>query len=510
MIQSKNKLMLWMAAGIVLLSGLVHVLQRVYHVFVGHHVSMHGEQASASPLALNVFLAAPIVLLIAGLYLYVARGKDHPWIPACLVLALTMGSMSIIAGGGGGVEFHFSIFMVVAFVAYYENTRLVLLMTALFAIQHLAGFFWFPELVFGVKSYSFLMLAVHAIFLLLTSGATTLQIISKRRITGVLEQQKEAKQHEAAQLLARVQTLSDQLGQSSVTVSERSRQTIGMNAEMSRSFHEVASGIGAQTTSIMNIEGSLQRIHERISSTADASQAIIGLANQTSLSIRSSEQGMGALAEQIGAAREEMRSVEGQISTLHDAIRQVERILVTVREVADQTNLIALNAAIEAARAGEQGKSFGVVASEIRKLAERSHEATEAVQTILSSIEQASNASVERSAASRQVIEQAVTRTTEAVEDFRQMSQDLAAMLQSVQELGSSIAQIDEASLHISEEAGQITGVTQEGAAAVEQLVQLSEAQMHAYEEVNTEIVRLHELSASLHEQFGPSGSDAR
>ncbi|WP_281888589.1 hypothetical protein [Paenibacillus sp. YYML68] len=72
------------------------------------------------------------------------------------------------------MEFHFSIFMVVAAVAYYEQIRLVLLMTVLFAVQHVAGYFLIPQLVFGTSSYSFLMLCIHALFFILTSGATSL------------------------------------------------------------------------------------------------------------------------------------------------------------------------------------------------------------------------------------------------------------------------------------------------------------------------------------------------
>ena len=503
MIESKNKLMLWLATGVVMLSAVVHYLQREHQLFDFHRMPMHGEQASASPLALNAFLIVPAGLLLIGLYLYHVRARNHILLPGCLVLAVTAGSMSIIAGGGGGVEFHFSIFMVVALVAYYENVRLIALMTALFAVQHIGGFIWFPELVFGVMDYSLLMLLVHAIFLLLTSGATTLQIISKRKITEALEREKEARQSELVVLLERVRALSDQLEQSSATVSDRSQHTIRMNEEMSRSFHEFAAGMNVQTESVMNIEGSLHRINERIAHTAKSSRDIIRLADHTSSSIERSGQGMEALAGQIGMAREEIRSIEEQAAVLHEAAQQIDRILSTVEDVANQTNLIALNAAIEASRAGEYGKSFGVVAIEIRKLAEKSKQSTDEVRSILLAIAEASAASVERSASGRQVSEQAASRTLEAIDDFERMSRDLNVMMQSVHELDHSIRQIEEASVLISREAKQITDVTQEGAASAEQLITISDSQMDAYARVNQELAQLKNISQSLYKQFG-------
>ena len=112
------------------------------------------------------------------------KQHDHRLVPLLNTLTLTFASMSIISGGGGTVEFHFSIFMVLAIVAYYENMKLIAIMTVLFALQHILGFFFLTELVFGAASYSFLMLVIHAVFLILTSGATSLQIHSSLHTFG--------------------------------------------------------------------------------------------------------------------------------------------------------------------------------------------------------------------------------------------------------------------------------------------------------------------------------------
>lgn len=85
------------------------------------------QPASLTPL-LNLILIIPILLLAAASFLY-WKNKAHQFIPVLIMLALTFGSISIIAGGDGMVEYHFSIFMVLASLAYFESVRLVVIST---------------------------------------------------------------------------------------------------------------------------------------------------------------------------------------------------------------------------------------------------------------------------------------------------------------------------------------------------------------------------------------------
>jgi hypothetical protein len=123
-----------------LLSHLLHRQWNIYGLHMGHSLGMTGPQYSSQyGLTLNILLSIPIVLLAAS-YLLFRTKKDHSWVPCLNTLVLTFSSISIIEGGGGQVELHFSIFMVVAMLACYERIVLVLVMTVIFAAQHLAGY----------------------------------------------------------------------------------------------------------------------------------------------------------------------------------------------------------------------------------------------------------------------------------------------------------------------------------------------------------------------------------
>lgn len=144
---------------------------------------------------------------------------------------------------------------------------------------------------------------------------------------------------------------------------------------------------------------------------------------------------LGKRVENISRQREKVAEVVNNIQNLGAATENIGNIVVSISDIADQTNLLALNAAIEAARAGEQGRGFAVVADEVRKLAQRTTNATTEINNILTSIH-------DETVSVTEMMNVAVEKTEDAVEMARKLNVSFDEINTSFEEVTDMVHQI--------------------------------------------------------------------
>lgn len=309
------------------------------------------------------------------------------------------------------------------------------------------------------------------------------------------------------EMIANLRKLAIQINQTSEEVSSSSRhlketagQTEAATNEIAQSISQVAINAESQLTStgecqraMTEMSIGIQRIAESSTLVSDLAANTADLANEGAGVIDLTVKQMGTIAEQVGHATNEMNE-------LNHSSGRIGEILSHITEVANQTNLLALNASIEAARAGEHGKGFGVVAIEIRKLAERSKESSEEISTILHEIIQRLQVLAQSLNVSANEAGEGTRLANALGESFREILNSVKQVSDQVQEVSSAAEQMSAGSEEIAASLGELEHAAQVSAANSEEVAAASEEQLASVEEIAGSSQQLSSLSNQLSE----------
>ena len=190
-----------------------------------------------------------------------------------------------------------------------------------------------------------------------------------------------------------------------------------------------------QSTALGETMTTMEQLGE--SSRLSAAQAATG-ANETSQALAFAEEGAKTVQETLVAMSELKRDVSRlshEIAALSEQIDRIGEISTFVGDLANQTNLLAMNAAVEAAHAGQHGQGFAVVATEIRKLADQSTKSVSRIRDLVTDIQHATHASVRAAEESQTVVDQATTLAEQAARAFDRLETSVGKAAESVQQL---------------------------------------------------------------------------
>jgi len=186
----------------------------------------------------------------------------------------------------------------------------------------------------------------------------------------------------------------EELGAISSGVRERAREIAQASSGVLAAASQHASTANQQSAAIAEIATTVSEVRMTAEQTAARAAEVATLAQGSAAAGDDGLTAVRSIVGGMGEIRSTLETLAGTILDLSEQAAQINEIIATVGDLADQSNLLALNASIEAAKAGEQGRGFAVVAAEVRNLADQSKEATAAVRTILGEIQRATNAVV--------------------------------------------------------------------------------------------------------------------
>jgi methyl-accepting chemotaxis protein len=233
---------------------------------------------------------------------------------------------------------------------------------------------------------------------------------------------------------------------------------------------QVAQGSSHQSDSASSIAASVEEMTVSINFVTDSAKSAHALADEAR---KFSIQGAKHVQETVG----EINTISGSVENSTQAVRvlgeqsqKISGIVGVIREIADQTNLLALNAAIEAARAGEQGRGFAVVADEVRKLAEKTTSSTQEISTMIGEIQQGTQTAVKHMELGTSQVEKGVTVAAATGEAMSSIEVSAGKVLTAVDEISTALQEQATASNQISQGVERIAQMTEENSAAVNEV----------------------------------------
>jgi methyl-accepting chemotaxis protein len=254
-------------------------------------------------------------------------------------------------------------------------------------------------------------------------------------------------------------------------------EIVASTSQLASGATESAAAVSETTTTVEEIRQTAQLASEKARVVADSAQKAV----QISLAGRKSTDDVAA---GMGRIRTQMEAIAESMMRLSEQTQTIGQIIATVEDLAAQSNLLAVNAAIEAAKAGEHGKGFGVVAQEVKSLAEQSRQATDRVRTILSDIQRATTAAVMATEQGAKAVE-AGGRQTEAA------GHSIGALAGSVTEAAQAATQIAASSQQ------QLIGMDQV-AGAMENIKQASTQNVASARQLETAARNLSDLGQRM------------
>ncbi|WP_370137861.1 methyl-accepting chemotaxis protein [Alteromonas sp.] len=455
----------------------VIVIQLLIAIGIGFYT---GEILPAFVLGIPI-AAVPLVLSLQNPYSAISRHA--------MAIGVQLLTALHIHQSFGLIEVHFEIFVLLAFLSYFRDWKVVATGTAVVAVHHISFFFLqaggAPLFIFEEGHVTFPILLMHAVFALSEGG-----------VLMYMGKQSHQEGAGAAELRLAIETMQKGDGRLDLSIElNRGHKIVRPFAELIdqvKALIELASNLTDEVVrgcdkmelaahnmfeisrntdqEIAMVSASSEEIAQTMQLSTEQTTLASGKASAAQSSSQATRDSISNTSRTIDSLRNTLNAAAQTNSALNEQCAHISDAMRSITAVAEQTNLLALNAAIESARAGEHGRGFAVVADEVRTLAIRSKESADQITSITEQLVAQTASSVEQMQTCIQLVDEAVVSSDNATSAMTQIMQQIREASESMTEIATSAVEQETASSSIAQSTARLSEFTSEELATAESL----------------------------------------
>jgi len=395
---------------------------------------------------------------------------------------------------------HYITFFTIIMIALYFDKKLLLIYSGVITVYTFTLYLCVPANFLGAEHSIPVLITVYSItcgvlaaLYFLTDAGNKLILNSANK-----EQQAQKLVQQLTDVFKTVDLSALKLNQSTENVNVNMERIRGNSQSILESVEQMAASISSEAHNIAQINNAVQLSLENMDKTAAVSQEVAAESQKMSQDMQENWHKVSQVTEYMNTLNDSVQTTASTVDDLQESLQLVNSLLLGIEDIANQTNLLALNAAIEAARAGEQGKGFAVVADEVRKLAEQSNEIASRITDVTHQLFEKSKAAQSKSYEGKQAAEKGQMLLQEIARSFNSMKESFDTINMQLKNSMDIIRETTAEFHKLGEQIESAVAITEENTAATQEIVSTIATENEFIDTISQSTLELKSLSREL------------
>ncbi len=295
------------------------------------------------------------------------------------------------------------------------------------------------------------------------------ELIKRRDESGVMSRAIRDLRGKLVDVVGNLQHQTQQLYNASEDLSKNASETVETVGQVENAVQEIATGAASQADETQQATEHVIAMGEMVEDTTQEVNTLHGTMEEMGRAGETAADKLHQLEEINSRAKSSLDDIYEQTNTTNQSALKIQEVIGIITEIAEETNLLSLNASIEAARAGEQGRGFAVVASQIQKLAEQSNESARKIEEIVTYLISDSKQAVETMDEVKGIMDEQINFVTETADIFRNLQGEIANSINKIDQISTRTAHLDKERTGVVDVVQNLTAIAEENAAGTEE-----------------------------------------